>query len=106
MSDAGKCSPRKLSTPERVGIGDDFAGGGVVEPVNHDPVEPGDRAHLAHCAAMEGLDCVRLRQPDDHRSHHGRRFHAAIGLRRFAFDDQEIACQMETEIESLLSPRE
>ena len=68
--------------------------------------ESDDRAHLASGAAMEGLERVGLRQSGDHRAHHGRRFHAAIGLRLFAFDDQEVARQMETEIESLLSPRQ
>ena len=87
-------------------LSDDFARAGLGEPVNHDAVEPGDRAHLASGAAMKGLQCVRLRQSGDHRPNHGRRFHADIGLRLFAFDDQEIVRQMETEIESPLSPRQ
>jgi hypothetical protein len=62
-------------------------------------------APLGHGASMEGAQCVCLRESGDHRPHHGRHLHAAIGLRLFAFDDQEIASQMETEIESLLSPR-
>jgi hypothetical protein len=55
---------------------------------------------------MEGLERRDLRQSGDHRPHHGRRFHAAIGLRIFALYDQEIVGQMDTKIESALSPRQ
>jgi hypothetical protein len=107
----GDVGRRKMQSKKTVNagagrIGDDFARPGLVEPVNHNAVESGDRAHLAGGAAMEGLQCIRLRQSGDHRPNHGRGFHAAIGLRLFAFDDQEVARQMETEIESLLSPRQ
>ena len=57
----------------------------LVEAVDLDPVEAGQRPHLARAFAQEGGEAVGLAHPRDHGAHHGGGFHL-LGHRGLGLD--------------------
>jgi len=80
------------------GLCDHLAVALMVEPIDHDPIEAGQRQDLARRILVELLERGRLPKTGRHRTHHGGRLHPLGLLRPFAFDDQQIALEMNRKV--------
>ncbi len=70
-----------------------------VEPVDHDAIEPGDRQRLPRGVLVELRERRRPCEPRGHRAHHRGGLQLLAGLRQLAFDDQQLALEMDREID-------
>ena len=77
---------------------DDFAGPVVIEAVDHDTVEAGDRAHLAGGDPVERAQLAGLLQPGDHAADHGAGIDCRVVDARLAFDNHRVADDMQRHV--------